>query len=279
VDNEGTVAPVPPENKDDKLNRSDKIRFPNEVANILLQFRDGHATDMQSLFEALFPSMPPTPHRGIGKSTATIKYDVRRIVEQLIDAQLLQVDDPADRELKHTKIEVTNLLWKVLAVFDLSLTSLATIDRPRSLIVQPMFGVPDAIDSNLDVFVLMPFRDEILPVYQDHIKRACAKLNLTVRRADDFFTAHSVVWDIWEGIVSARSIVADCTGRNPNVFYEIGLAHTLGKPTILLTQREEDIPFDLRHLRYIPYQLTPRGMKEFEAKFEETVRNVLSSAE
>jgi hypothetical protein len=80
-------------------------------------------------------------------------------------------------------------------------------------------------------------------------------------------------------MVSARLIVADCTDRNPNVFYEIGLAHTIGKPTILLTQKSEDVPFDLRHLRYIEYQLTPRGMKEFEAKFKETIRNVLSSVE
>lgn len=75
--------------------------------------------------------------------------------------------------------------------------------------------------------------------------------------------------------MSARLIVADCTHRNPNVFYEIGLAHAIGKPTILLTQKSQDVPFDLRHLRYIACQLTPRGMKEFEQKFQETVRNVL----
>lgn len=113
------------------------------------------------------------------------------------------------------------------------------------------------------------------PVYEDHIKPTCASMGLTVRRADDFFTADSVVQDIWKAIVSARLIVADCTDRNPNVFYEIGLAHAIGRPTILLTQRSEDIPFDLRHRRYIAYQLTPRGMKEFEVAFKETVRNVL----
>jgi hypothetical protein len=117
----------------------------------------------------------------------------------------------------------------------------------------------------------------VLPVYEDHIKPTCASLGLTVRRADDFFTADAIVEDIWKAIVSARLIVADCTDRNPNVFYEIGLAHTIGKPTILLTQRAEDIPFDLRHLRYITYQLTPRGMKEFETKFKQTVQTVLSA--
>jgi hypothetical protein len=141
--------------------------------------------------------------------------------------------------------------------------------------VRPLFGLPGTLVESLDVFVLMPLKNDLLPVYEDHVKPTCASMGLTVRRADDFFTAHAVVQDIWKAIVSARSIVADCTDRNPNVFYEIGLAHTIGKPTVLLTQHAEDIPFDLRHLRYIEYQLTPRGMKEFETKFKETLRHVL----
>jgi hypothetical protein len=111
----------------------------------------------------------------------------------------------------------------------------------------------------------------------DDFPLSCASLNLAVQRDDDFFTANTVVEDVWKAIVNARLIVADCTDRNPNVFYEIGLAHAIGKPTILLTQRAEDIPFDLRHLRYIAYQLTPRGMREFETKFKETIQNVLSA--
>jgi hypothetical protein len=162
---------------------------------------------------------------------------------------------------------------------DLSFTFLSSFDRDRCITVEPLFRKPDTLIEKLDVFVLMPFNDDMLPVYEDHIKPTCASMGVTVRRADDFFSAHSVVEDIWKGIVSAHSIVADCTGRNPNVFYEIGLAHTLGKPTILLTQREKDIPFDLRHLRYISYKPTLGGMKEFEAKFKETVRSVLPSAE
>jgi hypothetical protein len=143
--------------------------------------------------------------------------------------------------------------------------------------VEPLFGIPDTIVEKLDVFVLMPFKADMLPVYEDHIKPTCASLGLTVRRADDFFTANRVVEDIWKAMVSARLIVADCTDRNPNVFYEIGLAHTIGKPTILLAQREEDIPFDLRHWRYISYKYTPPGMKAFETKLKKTVQSVLSA--
>jgi hypothetical protein len=207
------------------------------------------------------------------------KYEIFRKVQELIGAGLLKADDPEDYELEKTKIHVTPLLRKIQNALDLSLTSLSTIDRNRHLTVEPLFGKPDGLIHKLDVFVLMPFKANLLPVYEDHIKPTCASMGLTVRRADDFFTAHSVVWDIWKAIVSARLIVADCTDRNPNVFYEIGLAHTIGKPTILVTQKSEDVPFDLQHLRHITYQLTPRGMRDFEAKFKETVQNVLFGEE
>jgi hypothetical protein len=289
MSDEGTGATVPPENKGEKPSRSNRSRITarnwEHPVTILLQFRDGHATDMDTLFEVLgvyqFASIPDYLHDKEAvsdyrvRAARSIGYKVIRNVEQLIDAGLLQADDPTDEELAHTKIGVTPLLRKIQTALDLRLTSLASFDRYRNMTVEPLFGIPGALIEKLDVFVLMPFKADMLPVYEDHIKPTCASLGLTVRRADDFFTAHSVVQDIWKAIVSARLIVADCTDRNPNVFYEIGLAHTTGKPTILLTQREEDVPFDLRHLRYIPYQLTPRGMKDFEARFKETLQNVI----
>lgn len=73
-------------------------------------------------------------------------------------------------------------------------------------------------------------------VYANHIKPVTKKLGLTVARADDFFTANVVISDIWDAINFADVVVADCTGRNPNVFYEIGLAHVIGKPVVLLAQ-------------------------------------------
>lgn len=78
------------------------------------------------------------------------------------------------------------------------------------------------------------------------------------------FTAGHIIEEIWTAIVSAILIIADCSGRNPNVFYEIGLAHAIGKPVILITRDEEDVPFDLHHRQYIRYDFIPRGMREFE---------------
>ena len=233
-------------------------------ARILLLFREGHATDLSTLFDAL--------HLKYSSANYHPRQEVLNIVERLIAIGLLRAENPAD--ILRTKIGVTEQLARFQTALDISLTFHASFSRDRSMAVEPIFGLPDKIDQ-LDVFVLMPFKEELVPVYEDHIKATCATLKLSVRRADDFFTAHSVVQDVWAAITSARLIVADCTDRNPNVFYEIGLAHAIGRPTVLLTQRAGDVPFDLRHLRYISYQLTPRGMKEFEATFKETVRNAL----
>ena len=62
------------------------------------------------------------------------------------------------------------------------------------------------------------------------------------------------------------------TGRNPNVMYEIGMAHTVGKPVVMITQNREDVPFDLKHYRYIVYEYTPRGCQLLEEKLIGTVK-------
>jgi hypothetical protein len=122
----------------------------------------------------------------------------------------------------------------------------------------------------------MPFTPELRPVYEDHIKAVASRLSLSISRADDFFTAGAVMSDVWNAINASRVIVADCTGRNPNVFYEIGIAHTLGKPVILIGQDVGDIPFDVKHLRAIIYDFRPRGMQEFEAALGSTITHELA---
>lgn len=85
--------------------------------------------------------------------------------------------------------------------------------------------------------------------------------------------------DVWLAIGEAEIIIADCTGRNPNVFYEVGLAHALSKETILITRDLDDIPFDLRHLRIIAYSFSPRGMKDFETVLRRTLDTIKQSAD
>ncbi|MFN0104873.1 MAG: sigma-54-dependent transcriptional regulator [Bryobacteraceae bacterium] len=126
------------------------------------------------------------------------------------------------------------------------------------------------------MFVLMPFDEALRPVFEDHIKPIAEVLGLTCGRADDLFNPGSIILDIWAAINQADVVVADCTGKNANVFYEIGIAHTLGKDTVLISQSLDDVPFDLRHLRIITYDYKPRGMSAFEERLKETILRVLS---
>lgn len=128
-------------------------------------------------------------------------------------------------------------------------------------------------------FVLMPFTEtsDVQSVYRDHVAPVVERCGLRCERADDIYDISGVMQSVWEGINRARMIVADLTERNPNVFYELGIAHTLGKAVIMITQSMEFIPFDLRHLRCIVYEYKPNAVGQFEEALERTIRTVLSS--
>lgn len=116
-----------------------------------------------------------------------------------------------------------------------------------------VFHLPDheRIDSTL-ASAMMPFSPQFNEVY-DTIRAASNAVGLTCKRADDIWENASIIQDVVALIDRSRIVVCDCSGRNPNVFYEAGIAHTLGREVILITQSEHDIPFDLRHLRYVKY--------------------------
>jgi hypothetical protein len=103
------------------------------------------------------------------------------------------------------------------------------------------------------VFVLMPFDKEFEDVYKLGIKTSCQNAGAYAERVDEQIFATSILERIYNEINKADVIVADMTGRNPNVFYEVGYAHALGKTVILLTRKADDIPFDLKHYPHIVY--------------------------
>lgn len=99
---------------------------------------------------------------------------------------------------------------------------------------------------------MMPFDTAFNAVYES-IREAAYNAGLQCMRADDIWENATIIQDVVSLIDRSRIVICDCTGRNPNVFYEAGIAHTLGREVILITQSEHDIPFDLRHLRHIRY--------------------------
>src|SRR6516225_6485571 len=178
-------------------------------------------------------------------------------------------------EFENFEWKATPLVAKIQTSLQLSLSALASGAPNKRLIVSPRFETNAAERYRSDILVLMPFSEALTPLYQDHLKSVAQSLQMTIARADDFFTSGPIMIEIWSAIVKAKILIADCTGRNPNVFYEIGLAQALGKPVVLITQASDDVPFDLRQYRYIQYEFTPRGMKAFEENLIKTLKSTL----
>ena len=111
-------------------------------------------------------------------------------------------------------------------------------------------------------FVLMPFLEEFNDVYQLGIKASCDDAGAYCERVDEQIFQESILDRIYNQIAKADLVIADMTGRNPNVFYEVGYAHALNKPTILLTKHADDIPFDLKHFPHIVYEGKITTLKE-----------------
>jgi len=121
-------------------------------------------------------------------------------------------------------------------------------------------------------FVLMPFGNYFDTYYAKVIKPSVAKGGLVAVRADEIYGAGAIIDDIHRSILNASICIADVTGRNPNVSYELGMAHALGKPVLIITQDIKDIPFDYQHLRAITYD--PRSFG-WETPFIETVARTI----
>jgi nucleoside 2-deoxyribosyltransferase len=102
-------------------------------------------------------------------------------------------------------------------------------------------------------FVLMPFHNSFDDIYQLGIKETAQELGFVAERVDEQIYQDSMLGRIYRQIDIADVIIADMTGKNPNVFYEVGYAHAKGKLCILLTADANDIPFDLKHHRHIVY--------------------------
>jgi hypothetical protein len=149
--------------------------------------------------------------------------------------------------------------------------------------VKPLFGPVEyqrlRRHEQATLFVAMPFRDELEFIFSAHIKKAATRMRLRALRGDNWESDHFIVANIWNWIGNAKLVVADCTGNNPNVMYEIGLAHSIGKPVIIITQNPESIPHDIRHLRYIPYSCSEEGLKALESSLQSAIRALLVDAE
>jgi hypothetical protein len=148
---------------------------------------------------------------------------------------------------------------------DKNTTYVSAKPSERKITFSPsVFSIPDSgVEDDL-VAVMMPFAG-FDSVYQA-IKKACDASNLRCLRADDIWDNSSIIQDIFSLIFRAKIVVVDFSGKNPNVMYETGIAHTLGKTVVPLAQIVQDIPSDMVHHRALIYLKNGEGLQKLEVE-------------
>jgi len=152
------------------------------------------------------------------------------------------------------------------------------IQIPFGVAMNPKSGITVEIGTLLNqCFVIMPFDGLFRSQYERVIRPAVEASGLTCVRGDEIFTKPQIMADIWETIRKSRVVLAELSGKNANVFYELGLAHAIGKPSIIVTRNEADVPFDLRALRYLYYDTNdPFWGESLSRAITEMLRSILT---
>ena len=209
-------------------------------------------------------NLPDEPSFLANTATESFKIPADRVnefinvfLEDLEAAQLLEEVNGKKRvlDITHTPSEVAGV------------SSITTDDHLKKVSKGVTVGATDTC------FVMMPFANPIGGYYASIYEPAIKKAGLTPVRADtDIFATGKIIDQIWTGLKRAKVLVAELTGRNPNVLYELGLAHALHKPVVLISSNEADVPFDVRHVRVIYYELTdPFWGEKLIAKVAENI--------
>ena len=125
-------------------------------------------------------------------------------------------------------------------------------------------------------FVVMQFGDPYDQYYSEIIKKICNQYGVEVKRADENYGSGMILSDIVQDINSSKLIIADISTNNPNVYYEVGYAHALNKPTILLAERDTKLPFDISPFRVLFYENSISGKTKFEEGFIKHLTSLVS---
>lgn len=173
-------------------------------------------------------------------------YSLETGIPQIANSKLQELQ----RELGIDSFEFSRTHWAIKSADlyrVLFKSHVATLPSPKVFRLDTVDGIDETLVS-----VMMPFDRRFDDVHGALVSAAQA-CEMQCLRADDIWENDAIIQDIVSLINRSRIVVCDCTGRNSNVFYEVGIAHCLGKDVILVSQNEADVPFDLRHLRYVHY--------------------------
>lgn len=123
--------------------------------------------------------------------------------------------------------------------------------------------------KKLKVFMIMPFQEQFLMLYNMIKSRLESKFEFS--NAGDLDNQQNILQDIVIGISNADVVIADLTGLNPNVFYELGLCHALNKKVIIITQDMSELPFDIKSYRANAYTTDFWKINEIIDKIEKNL--------
>jgi len=212
-------------------------------------------------------------------------YGGKRIPEDefFLNTLTREFQIPRDRVEAFAKVFLENL--KYLRAFSATPSSADLLSSsgetpatatPPEKVPSPVISKEPRIREFLDTcFVMMPFGAWFDRYYQEIYVPAIKEAGFEPVRADELFTTGSVVEQIWEQIEKAKLLLADLSGKNPNVFYELGLAHAAKKPVVFTSSQVDDVPFDLRHLRVIIYEVREPG---WAGRLQQSVTDYLRNA-
>lgn len=141
----------------------------------------------------------------------------------------------------------------------------------------PVFLSRPLQEENL-CFVMMPFSEAWSErIWSRFIKPTVESEGYVCERGDDVFSTNVIIEDVWSQIVRSSLIIADVTGNNPNVFYELGIAHTLGRKVLLIQQQNsQKCPFDVLHWRRVIYEDNADGYEILVKGIKKTIHNLKS---
>jgi len=114
------------------------------------------------------------------------------------------------------------------------------------------------------VFVAMQFSAPFNEIYSEVISKVCSDLGLEAWRADDIYGPGVIIEDITRQLIESQAIIVEITPVNANVYYELGYAHAMGKPTILVADKNTKLPFDVSPFRVLFYENSIPGRSHFE---------------
>ncbi|MHB8463070.1 MAG: hypothetical protein ACYDA1_10510 [Vulcanimicrobiaceae bacterium] len=168
------------------------------------------------------------------------------------------------------KWEFSRTHW---AIKDADLYYALLLRGSEQRILPRVFTLPSSPINERLVSVMMPFSSDFDEVYSS-ITSAVRAAGKQCQRADDIWQHDAIIQDVVTLIATSSVVICDVSRKNANVYYEAGIAHTIGKDVILLAQSEEDIPFDLRHLRHIRYLNNGEGRQALAKKVQSRIEKL-----